>query len=71
MVSDEKTVQRYAQQHSEMLAMLDNLKEFVASMPAPDENAVIPGVDYGYVGEVGRIHELLKQASDFAYEMTE
>jgi hypothetical protein len=70
-VKDIATVERYAKQHSELLAMLENLMEFVATMPAPDENAEIQGVDYGYTGSVGHIHELIKQASDHAYEMTE
>lgn len=70
-VKDIKTVERYAQQHAEMIAMLENLNEFISTMPAPDENACIQGVNYGYTGDVGRIHELLKQASDIAYEMTE
>jgi hypothetical protein len=65
------TVERYAKQHAELLAMLENLMEFVATMPAPDENLEIQGVDYGYTGSVGHIHELVKQASDHAYEMTE
>lgn len=70
-VADEATVQRYAKQHAELVAMLENLMEFVSTMPAPNENAIIPGVDYGYVGDVGRIHEFVKQASDIAYEMSE
>ena len=70
-VDDEITVQRYATQHSQMLAMLNSLAEFVGTMPAPDENGNIPGVDYGYVGDVARIHGLLKQANDLAYEVTE
>lgn len=68
-IKDEKTVQRYATQHWQMIAMLENLQEFVSTMPAPDENANIPNVDYGYTGDVGRIHELLKQANDIAYEL--
>ena len=70
-VKHEKTVQRYATQHAQMIAMLENLQEFVSTMPAPDENGDIPGVDYGYTGSVGRIHELLKEANDVAYEMGE
>jgi hypothetical protein len=70
-VRHEETVQRYATQHAQMIAMLENLQEFVSTMPAPDENCNIPGVDYGYTGSVGRIHELLKQASDVAYEIGE
>jgi len=70
-VRNKTTVERYVQHHAELTAMLENLLEFVATMPAPDENGDIPCVDYGYTGSVGHIHELVKQASDIAYEMTE
>lgn len=72
-VKHEETVQQYANHHSEMVAMLENLSEFVATMPAPDENMELhgQGIDYGYTGDVARIHSLLKQANDIAYEMTE
>ena len=70
-VKDFSTVEAYAKQHSEMLAMLENLAEFIATMPAPDEDGIIRGVDYGYTGDVGRIHGLLKDASGIAYEMGE
>lgn len=70
-VSDANTVSRYAKQHAEMVAMLENLMKFVNTMPAPDENAEIHGVDYGYTGSVGHVHDLLKQASDHVYEMGE
>ena len=70
-VKDPTTVHRYCEQHSQLLAMLKNIEEFVATMPAPDENENIPGVDYGYTGEVGRLHAILKEASDLTYEMSE
>ena len=70
-VKDIATVERYAKQHADLHAMLENLMEFVATMPAPDENAEIQGVDYGYTDSIGHIHELLKQASDHVYEITQ
>ncbi len=70
MVGDEKTVQRYIIQREHMLDMLDNLLEFVETMPAPDEDGNIPNVDYGYTGSVGRIWEMIKQASDIADDMS-
>lgn len=69
MISDENTVQQYATQHAQMVLMLENLQEYVGTMPAPDEDGNIPGVDYGYIGDVGRVHALLKEASDLVYEM--
>jgi hypothetical protein len=65
------SVERYAQQHAEMHAMLENLREFLATMPAPDENGDIHGIDYGYLGDVTRVHELLELASEITYEMGE
>ncbi len=70
-VSDSATVELYARQYAQILAMLDNLREFVATMPAPNENAEIENVDYGYTGAVSLMHSLLKQANDVAYEMSE
>lgn len=71
MITDEKTVQRYAKHHAQMIGMLENLSEFVATMPAPDENGNVPGIDYCYIGDVARIHGALKHASDIAYELSE
>ena len=72
-VKDTATVERYASHHADMVAMLENLREFVATMPAPDENCELRGygVDYGYTGDVARIHAKLREASDIAYEMTQ
>jgi len=70
-VTDPTTVERYAMHHAQMMAMIEHLQEFIATMPAPDENGDIPGVCYGYVGDVARIHEHMKEASDLAYEMSE
>ena len=69
-IKDEATVERYAMQHAQMIAMIDNLKEFIDSMPAPNEHHEIANVNYGYTGDVARIHESLQAASDLAYELT-
>lgn len=70
-VSDYATVEAYSRKYAEMCAMIENINEFIATMPAPDEDGIIRGVDYGYIGDVGRIHEALKQASDLTYELSE
>jgi hypothetical protein len=70
-VRDFKSVERYAKQYIEMNAMIDNLREFLATMPAPNEDDEIEGVDYGYLGDVTRVHELLELASEITYEMGE
>jgi hypothetical protein len=70
-VKDAKTISSYARQHAEMVAMLENLAEFVASMPAPeDDGNSIENIDYGYTGSVDHIHSLLTQASETVDEMS-
>ena len=72
-VKDPATIERYASHHADMIAMLENLREFVSTMPAPDENCELTGygVDYGYTGDVARIHAKLKEASGIAYKITQ
>lgn len=72
-VKNIKTVEAYAKHYDEMIAMLENLQEFVATMPAPDENCELHeyNIDYKYTGDVARIHEHLKHANDIAYEITQ
>ena len=71
MIRDKKTVQRYVEHHSGLLAMIENLREFVETMPVPDENEEMPNVDYGYTGDVGRIFEALRSASDVADKISD
>jgi hypothetical protein len=68
-ISDKKTVDQYCRQHSELMAALEKLQEFVATMPAPDENGVLHNIDYGYTGSINRIHTLISEAIEHACEM--
>ena len=52
-----------------MISMLESMQEFVSNMPAPDENGHIPCINYGHIGTMARIHDLLKEASDAASQM--
>jgi hypothetical protein len=70
-VADEKTVATYVRQFDQAFFMIENLREFVQTLPAPNENGVIPGVDYGFVNGIGKIHELLEQACEIADELSE
>ena len=65
-VKDPATVARYARQHASLIEALATLTKCIESMPAPDENGQIQNVDYGYTGSVGRMHELIVQASVIA-----
>jgi hypothetical protein len=68
-VKHEETVQRYVIRNAQMISMLESMQEFVSNMPAPDENGHIPCINYGHIGTMARIHDLLKEASDAASQM--
>jgi hypothetical protein len=70
MISDTNTVLHYCHQHAELMGMLANIQEFVATMPAPNENGEIKNIDYGYIGSIDHIHSLLCEASEIADEMS-
>ena len=61
-IRDKATVDRYVRMHAEILAALENLQEFVETMPAPVDGC-IPNVDYTFTGDVGRIHEAISEAA--------
>ena len=69
------TVERYASQVMDIMAALENLQEFVSSLPAPDEDETVPGMDYGHIGTLNEIHSLVTAAMehadrDFAWRLT-
>jgi hypothetical protein len=57
------TVDRYARQVLELQAFAENLKEFLDSMPAPDESGSLPTMHYGHIGTLGLIHQLADEMS--------
>lgn len=62
-VKCQKTIDLYASNVAEILNALDNLKEFVESLPAPDEYGELASpMHYGHVGTVRHIHDLIGQA---------
>ena len=71
MIKHQKSVEAYVSQVMDLRAALDNLVEFVGSLPAPDEDNNIPGLNYGHLGDVGRIHELIGEAMGHANEYSE
>lgn len=42
---------------------LENLTDFVESLPAPDDNETVPNIDYGHLGKLIRLHEILAEAA--------
>jgi hypothetical protein len=65
VIKDAHTVERYTKQIMQMRAMAENLVEFLDSVPAPVDGQ-ITGIDYGYIGSIGRMHELLKESMEVA-----
>ena len=70
-IKNTRYAERYAQQVMEMRAVLENLQEFVSTLPAPDECENIPGLHYGHLGTIDQIHTALTVASEHADEMFE
>jgi hypothetical protein len=69
-VKDAATIAAYVQHHAMLVNALANLTEFVNSMPAPDENGNLPGVDYGYTGSTACMVEHLAEATRIADAMS-
>lgn len=70
-VSDSTVVENYAKQHHDILRMIDYISKFVASMPAPDEDAVIPGVDRRYTDSINEFHTAMTVATEVLDEINE
>ena len=64
-------VQQYAKQVMEMRAMVANLAEFLDSLPAPDENEDVVGIDYAGLGSLNEMHGHMVAASEISSEMFE
>lgn len=66
-VKNTNSVTAYVANVAEILAAIENLKEFVESLPAPVDGE-LPNLHYGHVGSVAKIHELIGEASRYADE---
>jgi len=67
-ICDPNTVGQYAAHHDILILTILRLQQFVATMPAPDENGCVP-VSYGYVGSVAQMVDLMDQATEIAEEL--
>lgn len=67
-VKSKPHVKLYVADIADILGAIENLKEFVSSLPAP-ENDELPSLHYGHAASVSRIRELvgeaMKQADSF------
>jgi hypothetical protein len=69
MIKDHKTVELYAAYHARLHEAIDMLREFAATMPAPNDDFELPTVSYGYVGSVGEIVRMASEAAFMAEEI--
>jgi hypothetical protein len=67
-IKDTKTVDNYCSQVMELRGLIENLSEFINTLPAPDEDHNIQGMNYCHAGSIGHIHSLLVAASEHADE---
>ena len=67
-ICDPNTVDQYAKHRRNLMLMFIRLQQFVATMPAPDENGCVP-VGYEYVGSVAQMVDLMDQATEIAEEL--
>ena len=70
-ITTKQTVELYAAQVMEMRGMIENLSEFLDSLPAPDENEEVQGIDYAFLGSLCDMHSHLIAASETADELTD
>jgi hypothetical protein len=64
------TVENYVQRHFEAICVLENLLEFVQSMPAPDECGHLRNVGYDYTGSFDKLVQHLSDASQIADDLS-
>jgi hypothetical protein len=67
-IRDKSSIDAYVAAHARILAMLDNLKEFAESMPAPREDGILP-FDYEYHGSTLLVADLLGQVAEHVDSM--
>jgi hypothetical protein len=65
-VKHASAVNEYTANVVEIRNALENLLEWVNSLPAPDDNNELHSLHYGHMGTIGHIHDLLGQVSQAA-----
>jgi CHASE3 domain sensor protein len=68
-VKNPEYVSDYTKQRNEILNMLDNLRQFVESMPDAEKSR-IPNVDYIYVSNVTKLRDTLITACSVTDHMS-
>ncbi len=62
-VKSEQAIADYNRCVAELRAGLANLQEFVGSLPVADRAGISSPFDYGHLGTVQRMHQLIGEAS--------
>jgi hypothetical protein len=65
-IKNVKAVERYVSDVAAIMSMLENLKEFAESLPAPDDDETLPTLHYEHIGCVAEIRLRLAESMDFA-----
>lgn len=57
------SVNNYTTKVAQIQNAISNIQEWLDSLPAKDDNHAIPNIDYGHLGTIEHIHNLLGQVS--------
>jgi hypothetical protein len=68
-ITNPKSVDQYIKMVCELRAALENISEFVGTLPAPDDDHNIPGMNYAQLGDIARLHELVGEACQVTCEV--
>jgi hypothetical protein len=63
-IRNPQTVSAYVQMQLELLAAIENLQEFIETLPAPDDRGHIWQLHYGHIGDIQRIHGKVSEACE-------
>jgi hypothetical protein len=68
-ITNPKSVDQYINMVCEIRAALENISEFIGTLPAPDDDHNIPGMNYAQLGDIARLHELVGEACQVTCEV--
>lgn len=70
-IKNPQTVAAYVQMQLELLAAVENLQEFIETLPAPDDAGHIWQLHYGHIGDIQRIHARIAEACELMNQWSE
>ena len=65
-IKHKESVQKYVVCQAELVAAIENLREFVEDLPAPDDDDTLPNLDYGHLGTLQEIRKIIAEAMRLA-----